>query len=71
MSAKQIPINIIQSDGDPDLLKFFDQIRSCAEINKYNPQMTIAILKGKLVGPAQKFLVQNPELQKFNDLDTL
>lgn len=70
MANKHIPINITNFEGDHELLPFFfDQIRSVAEINKYNQQTTISLLKSKLTGPALKFFCQNPELLKSNDLD--
>lgn len=70
MANKQININITKFEGEYELLPFFfDQIRSVAEINKYNNQTTVALLKSNLTGPARKFFCQNPELLKSNDLD--
>lgn len=64
MAIKQIPTNVMEFDGDHELLNFFfDQIRSIAEINKYNEQTSIALMKSILTGPARKFFAQNPELQ--------
>lgn len=69
-NGKPIPINVINFDGDFEILPFFfDQIRSVAKINKYNDQTAITLLKSKLSGSALKFLTQRPDLLKSNDLD--
>lgn len=63
MAIKQIQINTIHFDGEPEILSFFfDQIRSVAQINKYNDETIITVLKSKLTGHALKLLTQNTDL---------
>ena len=69
-SKPLVNINVLNFEGDPSLLNFFfDQIRSYASINKLKPDETVAFLKGKLSGPALKFMTQSPILYKSNDLN--
>lgn len=69
-NRRKIDINILNFEGDPSLINFFfDQLKSYANLNKLKPEETVAFLKGKLAGPALKFLTQSPELYKSNDFE--
>ena len=71
-SKHLLNLNVLNFEGDPSLLDFFfDQVRSYATLNKLKPEETIAFLKGKLSGPALKFLTQSPSLYKSNDFETI
>lgn len=49
-NGKQVQTNIINFDGDSEILPFFfDQIRSVSQINKHNNQKTIALLKKQII----------------------
>ena len=71
-SKQLLNFNLLNFQGDSSLLDFFfDQIRSYSTLNKLKPEKTIAFLKGKLSGPALKFLIQSSSLYKSNDFETI
>ena len=71
-SKHLLNFNVIYFEGDPSLLDFFfDQVQSYSTLNKLKLEEIIAFLKGKLSGPALKFLTQSPDLSKSYDFETI
>lgn len=66
----KLHLNISPFEGDPALIDFFfDQIKAYVSINKLKKDETIFLLKSKLAGPAQKYMLENPTLYNATDLE--
>lgn len=65
-------INILNFDGDPDLLDFFfDSLQELKEINKWSEKQTIIFFKTKITGVALKYFIESDTCSKLNTIEDI
>lgn len=70
--SSSFSITINPFNGDSEYVEhFFSLIKDNAKINKWSNEQSLLFLKSKLLGPALKYFLENPDFAICNDIQSI